>query len=64
MNLIKTNIHEHGIGIIGSVASWMGVVTATQQQFEWWFKCTSYLAATAVSVVTLYYMVKSNKDKK
>lgn len=64
MNFIKTNIQEHGVGMVGSIASWMGVITATQQQFEWWFRCMSYLAATGVSLVTLYYIIKSNRGHK
>jgi hypothetical protein len=58
MSTLKSNIHDNISGIAASTVSWIGVITASQEQLEFWLKCASYLGAILVSYITLYRMLK------
>lgn len=59
----KTIFNDNVVGISGSTASWLGVITASQEQLEWWLKCASYAGAFTVSVFTVFYMIRRNNTK-
>jgi hypothetical protein len=61
MSTLKTAIHDNVSGIAASTVSWIGVITASQEQLEFWLKCASYLGAILVSYITLYRMLRSKK---
>ena len=61
MSTLKSNIHDNISGIAASTVSWIGVITASQEQLEFWLKCASYLGAILVSYITLYRMLRSKK---
>ena len=61
MNTLKSAIHDNISGIAASTVSWLGVITASQEQLEFWLKCVSYLGAILVSYITLYRMLRSKK---
>jgi hypothetical protein len=58
MSTLKSNIHDNISGIAASTVSWIGVITASQEQLEFWLKCVSYLGAILVSYLTVYRMLK------
>jgi hypothetical protein len=58
MSTLKSAIHDNTSGLVASAVSWIGVITASQEQLEFWLKCASYLGAILVSYITLYRMLK------
>lgn len=61
MSTLKTTIHDNSSGIAASAVSWIGVITASQEQLEFWLKCASYIGAILVSYFTLYRMLRNKK---
>ena len=61
MSTVKSAIHDNFSGIAASTLSWVGVITASQEQLEFWLKCASYLGAILVSYITLYRMLRNKK---
>jgi tagatose-1,6-bisphosphate aldolase len=61
MSTLKTSFQDNASGVIASAVSWLGVVTASQEQLEFWLKCVSYLGAILVSYITLYRMLRAKK---
>jgi len=61
MSTLKSAIHDNISGIAASAVSWLGVITASQEQLEFWLKCASYLGAILVSYITLYRMLRTKK---
>jgi hypothetical protein len=58
MSTLKTAIHDNVSGLVASAVSWIGVITASQEQLEFWLKCASYFGAILVSYLTVYRMLK------
>lgn len=63
MKITMQNAQNNSVGIAGSGLSWLGVVTSELATVEQWLHIVSMLGATAVSVVTIYYLVKRNNPK-
>lgn len=61
MSTLKTAIQDNVSGVVASAVSWIGVITASQEQLEFWLKCVSYLGAILVSYITLYRMLMAKK---
>jgi len=62
------DIHEHHStaynivnGIIGVIASALGVITQFQEQLDWALKTTSTVLLICVSMVTLCNLLKKKK---
>lgn len=58
---LRHAINENGVGITGTAFSWLGVITAQQEQLEFWLKMTSYLGAITVSALTAYRLLNPKK---
>lgn len=61
MSTFKSALHENISGLMASALSWIGVITASQEQLEFWLKCVSYVGAILVSYYTLYRMLRAKK---
>ena len=48
-------------GLIGAMASTLGIVTQFQEQLDWALKTTSTFLLICVSIVTLYNLLKKRK---
>jgi ABC-type Fe3+-siderophore transport system permease subunit len=53
----------HLVELSGTGLTWVAVITANQEQVEFWLKCLSYLGAIVVSALTIFYMVRRNQMK-
>lgn len=58
MSTLKTAIHDNVSGLVASAVSWLGVITASQEQLEFSLRCLSYVGAILVSYITVYRMLK------
>jgi len=60
-------MHEHSFcynainGLIGIMASSLGVITQFQQELDWMLKTVSTILLICVSIVTLYNLLKKKK---
>jgi hypothetical protein len=60
---IKEVLHDNFTGLAGTSVSWLGVITASQEQLEFSLRCASYVTAISVSLFTLYRMFKYSGRK-
>lgn len=50
--------------LLANVYVWFGAITVWQEQLDYWLKIVVALSAISVSMITIYYTVKRNKNKK
>jgi hypothetical protein len=58
---VRETIQNNVVGISGTTASWIGVITARQEQLEWGLRCASYIGAIVVSAVTIFHLFKNKR---
>jgi hypothetical protein len=57
------NSHCHTMlnGIIGTCASFFGVISTFQTQFEWWVRTTGGMLGIIIGLITLYNLTKKKQ---
>lgn len=55
---LRAHVHEIG----GAAASALGVLTANQEQVEWWLRCAGSLIAIIAGGLTIISLLRKAKD--
>lgn len=61
MSTLKTTVHDNLSGVVASALSWIGVITASQEQLEFSLRCLCYVGTILISYITLYRMLRKKK---
>lgn len=57
-----TNLRSHINELAGCGVSLLGVVTANQEQVEWWLRCTASLVAIVAGLLTVRSLLKRKPE--
>jgi len=55
------NCYTLANGLLGVVASFLGVLSTFQEQLEWWIRATGGLMGICVAAITLWNLLKPKK---
>lgn len=57
---MRTLIQQHPLyGILGSVLSWLAVITGGMEKLESWVRLIAWVGASLVSFTTFYFLIKN-----
>ena len=56
-----TSLRYHSVSILGNVVAWIAIITANQEQVEWWLRILSYGFGLMVSLLTVIHILKKWK---
>ena len=57
------SVRENVSSIAGSALAWTAVITANQQQLEYWLRIASLVGALAASVATVWNVLRKKGSK-
>ena len=51
-----------GNGTVGTISSFLGVISTFQEQFEYWVRITGGVLGVIIGLITLYRLIRHSND--